>query len=168
MYSERFALASGMMYEDDLSAMKKGKGEMAMGKWSSIGALMNKIENNQMLSEAKRLLDQDRWDRLRQSYRQLFWFQITPVFVFVIAIILVFFFCPTTAADGTQIKAAIILFGTAFFVLIFFPVWLILSQFVVGRLWHRYAKWYRQGGSLVELDRIMADSERKNKGGTSL
>ena len=55
MYSERFALASGMMYEDDLSAMKKGKGEMAMGKWSSIGALMNKIENNQMLSEAKRL-----------------------------------------------------------------------------------------------------------------
>ena len=91
-----------------------------MGKWSSIGALMNKIENNQMLSEAKRLLDQDRWDRLRQSYRQLFWFQITPVFVFVIAIILVFFFCPTTAADLTQIKAAIILFGTAFFVLFFF------------------------------------------------
>lgn len=37
MYSERFALASGMMYEDDLSAMKKGKGEMVWVNGQALG-----------------------------------------------------------------------------------------------------------------------------------
>ena len=45
--------------------------------------------------------------------------------------------------SGLNIDVIIMVGVTAFILL--FIIWLILSQFVVGRLWHKYVKLYKSG-----------------------
>ena len=119
-----------------------------MGKLSQLGAMQNKIENNEKLRFAKKNLSGEQFRRLYGAYRRLFWFQIAPVFVLLAALLLMLIFIP---AEPSGVKAGIMLLTVAFFLVPFLPVWLVLSQFVVGKLWHRYSKWYQKEGSISEL-----------------
>ena len=47
-------------------------------------------------------------------------------------------------------RETFLIFGAAGF-LFFYIFWLVLSQFVVGKLWHKYARWYRKESSMEEL-----------------
>lgn len=110
-------------------------------------------DNNGNLNFAKQALSKEQFDRLYKSYRQLFWFQITPVIVFAVLAILVMIFVPSQDVPNgyADMKMTILMFGTAFFLVPFWPAWLIVSQFASGKLWHRYIKWHKKGGSLEEL-----------------
>ena len=124
-----------------------------MGKLSQLGALNNRIENNKKLRFAKYKLSKEQYEKLYKSYKKLFWFQIAPVILFVIAVILILIFIPSQDVPNgyADMKTTILLFGTAFFVALFFPIWLVISQFVVGKLWHKYFKWYKSEESMDKL-----------------
>lgn len=92
-------------------------GGIKMGKFSQLGAINNKIENNNKLCFAKENLSVEQFDKLYKSYRQLFWFQIAPVIVFIVIIIFMLIFIPS---DYSNLKSGIILLGIAFFVVPFF------------------------------------------------
>ena len=80
------------------------------------------------------------------SYRQLFWFQIAlPIgAVLILAVLCIVF---------RQYVEIILAFGVTAFILLFI-LWLILSQFVVGRLWHKYVKLYNSNAhpNVIKLD----------------
>lgn len=108
-----------------------------MSKISYAGSINNKIQNNKMLMFAKQIMSEEQFMKLYSSYRQLFWFQLSlPIgAVFIIAMSCIIF---------RQYVEIILAFGAAAFILLFI-LWLILSQFLVGRLWHKYVKLYNSG-----------------------
>lgn len=110
-------------------------------------------DNNRKLDFARQVLSKEQFDRLYKSYRQLFWFQITPVIAFAALAVLVMIFVPSQDVPNgyADMKMTILMFGTAFFLVPFLPAWLIVSQFASGKLWHRYIKWHKKGKSLEEL-----------------
>ena len=124
-----------------------------MRKASQVRALNNRIETNDKLYFAKHKLSEEQFEKLHKSYKQLFWFQIVPVILFVAAVILILIFIPSQDVPNgyADTKTTILLFGSAFFVAIFFPIWLIISQFAVGKLWHKYSKWYEREDSMDKL-----------------
>ncbi len=114
-----------------------------MAKFSESGSMRNSSKNQEMLNFAKSKLNTEQFDRLYQSYRQLFWFQ---VLIPIIALIVIFVLCLVMSEYALLIAC----FGTII-TLFLFILSLIISQFMVGRLWHRYVKWYRQPSSMDEL-----------------
>ena len=108
-----------------------------MSKISYMGSINNKIENNKMLKFAKQIMSQEQFMKLYKSYRQLFWFQLSlPIGAVVVIALLALIF--------SSYAEVIVAFGVTAFILLFI-FWLILSQFVVGRLWHKYVKLYKSG-----------------------
>ena len=99
---------------------------------------------NQRLEFARRVLNAAQFEKLYRAYRQLFWFQLAPVLVLAAAVLLELIFIPSEVVPNgyASTKETVILFETAFFIVPFYPVWLIVSQFAVGRLWHKYCRWY--------------------------
>lgn len=108
-----------------------------MSKISYVGSINSKIENNEMLKFAKQVMSQEQFMKLYNSYRQLFWFQASLPIGAVILI-------ATLCLIFNSYVDVIIGFGLTAFILVFI-IWLILSQFVVGRLWHKYVKLYKSG-----------------------
>ena len=108
-----------------------------MSKISYMGSINNKIENNKMIKFAKQIMSPEQFMKLYKSYRQLFWFQLSlPIgSVIVIALLTLIF---------RSYAEVIVAFGVTAFIFLFI-FWLVLSQFVVGRLWHRYVKLYKSG-----------------------
>lgn len=117
-----------------------------MSKISHAGSINNKIQNNKMLVFAKNTMSEEQFMRLYASYRQLFWFQIAlPIgAVLILAVLCIIF---------RQYVEIILAFGATAFILLFI-FWLILSQFVVGRLWHKYVKLYNSNAhpNVIKLD----------------
>lgn len=117
-----------------------------MSKISQAGSINNKIQNNKMLMFAKNIMNEEQFMRLYASYRQLFLFQIAlPIgAVLVLAVLCIVF---------RQYAEIILAFGVVAFILLFI-LWLILSQFVVGRLWHKYVKLYNSNAhpNIIKLD----------------
>ena len=86
---------------------------------------------------AKQVMSQEEFTKLSNSYRQLFWFQLflpTGAVLLIAVLCLIF----------NSYVDVIIMVGVTAFILLFI-IWLILSQFVVGRLWHKYVKLYKGG-----------------------
>lgn len=106
-----------------------------MSKVSYIGSIDSKIQNNEMLKFARQTMNEEQFRKIYKSYRQLFWFQLSlPISaVLIIALSCIIF---------SQYAEAIFALGCAAFI---FIIWLIISQFVVGKLWHKYVKLYKSG-----------------------
>lgn len=115
-------------------------------KISHYAVLQNAIKNNEKLAFAKSVLSKEQFERLYKSYRNLFWFQIMPVIVLAVAVVLELIFIPSENVPNgvASLKETIIIFEAAFFMVPIFPLWLIISQFTVGKLWRRYSKWYEK------------------------
>lgn len=117
-----------------------------MSNISHAGSINNKIQNNEMLMFAKNTMSEEQFKRLYASYRQLFWFQIAlPIgAVLILALLCVIF---------RQYVKIILAFGATAFTFLFI-FWLILSQFVVGRLWHKYVKLYKSNThpNVIKID----------------
>ncbi|MDO5381952.1 MAG: hypothetical protein Q4F06_04405 [Eubacteriales bacterium] len=108
-----------------------------MSKISYLGSINNKIQNNEMLMFAQRIMTKKQFMELYKSYKQLFWFQLSlPIGAVLIIALLCIIFKPYAEI--------IIAFGLTLFIFLFI-VWIILSQFLVGRLWHKYVKLYKSG-----------------------
>lgn len=108
-----------------------------MTKISYIGSINNKIENNKMLKFAQQIMSQEQFEQLYKSYRQLFWFQLSLPIAAVLIIAL-------SCMIFSQYAEMIFGFGCVAFIFLFI-IWLIISQFAVGKLWHKYAKLYKSG-----------------------
>lgn len=108
-----------------------------MSKLSYVGSIDSKIQNNEMLTFARQTMEEEQFGRLYKSYRQLFWFQLSfPIAaVLIIALSCIIF---------SQYAEIIIAFGCTAFILMFI-IWLIISRFTVGKLWHKYVKLYKSG-----------------------
>lgn len=115
-------------------------------KISHYAALQNAIKNNEKLAFAKSVLSKEQFERLYKSYINLFWFQIMPVIVLAVAVVLELIFIPSENVPNgvASLKETIIIFEVAFFMVPIFPLCLIISQFTVGKLWRRYSKWYEK------------------------
>ena len=48
-----------------------------MSKISYIGSIDSKIQNNEMLKFARQTMNEEQFRKLYNSYRQLFWFQLS-------------------------------------------------------------------------------------------
>ena len=123
-----------------------------MAKLPEYGGWRSKMQNSDPLRLAKLLLPEEDHQRLLRSYRRLFWFQISPVPAFLAAELAVLIFVPSAYGN---VKLAVLLLIPVFFCVILWPVWLVISQFTVGKLWHKYSKWYRRKGSADELYNLL-------------
>ena len=85
---------------------------------------------------ARRVLNKAQFDKLYRAYRRLFRFQIAPVILLAAVVLLELILIPSEAVPNgyASAKETVILFETAFFIVPFYPVWLIVSQFAVGRI----------------------------------
>lgn len=120
------------------------------------------MPTNQRLEFARRVLNKAQFDKLYRAYRRLFWFQIAPVILLAAVVLLELILIPSEAVPNgyASAKETVILFETAFFIVPFYPVWLIVSQFAVGRLWHKYCRWYDKS---EDRNGVYALSDEKNK-----
>ena len=110
------------------------------------------LENRAQVEFAQNTLSEAQFEALMKSRKQLWWFQIFPWIPAVIVVICVLLFVPPEVVPNGYAgrRETFLLFGAAGF-LLFYTFWLVLSQFVVGKLWHKYARWYRKEGSVEEL-----------------
>lgn len=133
-----------------------------MGRISQLGAMANWVDNQEKMIFARRVLTAEQYGQLRRSYWQLFWAQLGPVLVFAAAELAVLLFMPgTPVAEGHgDLKMAILAMAPVLFLFPFYTVWLIVTQFAVGRLWHRYARWYKNGRGRAELDALFAGGSK--------
>ena len=120
------------------------------------------MPTNQRLEFARRVLNKAQFDKLYRAYRRLFWFQIAPVILLAAVVLLELILIPSEAVPNgyASAKETVILFETAFFIVPFYPVWLIVSQFAVGRLWHKYCRWYDNS---EDRNEVYALFDEKNK-----
>ena len=120
------------------------------------------MPTNQRLEFARRVLNKAQFDKLYRAYRRLFRFQIAPVILLAAVVLLELILIPSEAVPNgyASVKETVILFETAFFIVPFYPVWLIVSQFAVGRLWHKYCRWYDKG---EDRNGVYALFDEKNK-----
>lgn len=120
------------------------------------------MPTNQRLEFARRVLNKAQFDKLYRAYRRLFRFQIAPVILLAAVVLLELILIPSeTVPNGyASTKETVILFETAFFIVPFYPVWLIVSQFAVGRLWHKYCRWYDKS---EDRNGVYALFDEKNK-----
>lgn len=120
------------------------------------------MPTNQRLEFARRVLNKAQFDKLYRAYRRLFRFQIAPVILLAAVVLLELILIPSEAVPNgyASAKETVILFETAFFIVPFYPVWLIVSQFAVGRLWHKYCRWYDKS---KDRNGVYALFDEKNK-----
>mgnify|MGYP000740699545 FL=1 len=120
------------------------------------------MPTNQRLEFARRVLNKAQFDKLYRAYRRLFRFQIAPVILLAAVVLLELILIPSEAVPKgyASAKETVILFETAFFIVPFYPVWLIVSQFAVGRLWHKYCRWYDKS---EDRNGVYALFDEKNK-----
>ena len=120
------------------------------------------MPTNQRLEFARRVLNKAQFDKLYRAYRRLFRFQIAPVILLAAVVLLELILIPSEAVPNgyASAKETVILFETAFFIVPFYPVWLIVSQFAVGRLWHNYCRWYYKS---EDRNGVYALFDEKNK-----
>ena len=120
------------------------------------------MPTNQRLEFARHVLNKAQFDKLYRAYRRLFRFQIAPVILLAAVVLLELILIPSEAVPNgyASAKETVILFETAFFIVPFYPVWLIVSQFAVGRLWHKYCRWYDK---IEDRNGIYALFDEKNK-----
>lgn len=120
------------------------------------------MPTNQRLEFARRVLNKAQFDKLYRAYRRLFRFQIAPVILLAAVVLLELILIPSEAVPNgyASAKETVILFETAFFIVPFYPVWLIVSQFAVGRLWHKYCRWYDKS---EDHNGVYALFDEKNK-----
>ena len=112
-------------------------------------------ENKALVYFADENIEKENLERLMKSRKQLILFQIFPFLLAVIGIIAVFIFIPSEEVPYgyASSRETVLLFGTVGFIF-FYIIWIILSQFIVGRLWHRYVKWFRRDGTAEGLQRV--------------
>ncbi len=103
-----------------------------MSKISYIASINRAVENHKQLRFAREVLNNDNFMKLYKSYKQLFWFQLSFPIVAVVVTILSCLLFYNYITIVLAIAAVGFLFG--------FIIWMILSQFVAGRLWHKYAQ----------------------------
>lgn len=134
-----------------------------MGRLSQLGALSNWVDNQEKMIFARRVLTAEQYGQLRRSYWQLFWAQLGPVLVFAAAELAVLLFMPASAVpeEFGDLKLAILTMAPVLFIFPFYTVWLIVTQFAVGRLWHRYARWYKNGRGRAELEVLFASPRKR-------
>lgn len=120
------------------------------------------MPTNQRLEFARRVLNKAQFDKLHRAYRRLFRFQIAPVILLAAVVLLELILIPSEAVPNgyASAKETVILFETAFFIVPFYPVWLIVSQLAVGRLWHKYCHWYDKS---EDRNGVYALFDEKNK-----
>ena len=85
------------------------------------------MPTNQRLEFAWRVLNKAQFDKLYRAYRRLFRFQIAPVILLAAVVLLELILIPSEAVPNgyASAKETVILFETAFFIVPFYPVWLI-------------------------------------------
>lgn len=108
-----------------------------MSKITNAALIEHQIQNDKMLRFAKQIMSEEQFGKLYDSYKQLFWFQLSLPIASALIIAL-------SCLIFRQYAYMIFLFGSAAFIFLFI-FWLILSQFLVGRLWHKYVKLYNSG-----------------------
>lgn len=115
-------------------------------------AMAHLAENKALLAFAKEKLSKEDFDKLNKSRRNLIIFQMIPHILLVIEIICVFLFVPYQEVPKgyANQRETIILCSTALYIF-FLTFWLILSQFLVGKLWHKYVKWFRKSGDISKF-----------------
>lgn len=119
---------------------------------SEYGPFQNTVENIEKLEFARAILSKEQFVQLHKSYKQLFWFQMIPYIMLVIGIILIILFVPALKwpTEYDNLKFMVLLLWASVWVIFLF-VWLILSQFIIGKLWLKYHKWYNGKGDIDEL-----------------
>ena len=112
-------------------------------------------ENRALKYFAEENIEKENLERLMKSRKQLILFQIFPFLLAVIGTIAVLIFIPAEDVPYgyASSRETALLFGAVGFIF-FYIIWIILSQFIVGRLWHRYVKWFRRNGTAEELGNI--------------
>lgn len=115
---------------------------------SQIGVINNAIENKKKLEFARNVLNDENFEKLYKSYRQLFWFQISYLIISSVILVLTSLIFREYWSEVLMIGAFILIFG--------FIIWLILSQFIAGKLWRKYDKWYRKGGNMEGLYKLFS------------
>ncbi len=120
------------------------------------------MPTNQRLEFAWRVLNKAQFEKLYRAYRRLFRFQIAPVILLAAVVLLELILIPSEAVPNgyASAKETVILFETAFFIVPFYPAWLIVSQFAVGRLWHKYCRGYDKS---EDRNGVYALFDEKNK-----
>ena len=116
-------------------------------------------ENSALTAYARENLDDERYAHLMRSRRNLLIFQLAPLAMLLLAVVLIFVFIPHEQfIPGVVTARETYLIFTATGFIFIYIMWLILSQFCVGRMWHRYVKWFRRcenlesaGGELRDL-----------------
>lgn len=134
-----------------------------MGRLSQLGALSNWVDNQEKLIFARRVLTKEQYGQLRRSYCQLFWAQLWPVLGLAVFELAVLLFMPASAvpAEFGDLKLAILMLAPALFIFPFYTVWMFVTQFAFGRLWHRYSRWYKNGKGTEELKALFASPRKK-------
>ena len=117
-----------------------------MPNQSKEGALEKAIKKNKILASARQTLDDDRFIKLFVSYKQLLWFQRSYI-IFAIILIL-------TIGIIWRNQLEVVLMTIGVVLSVGFAIWMLLGQFVVGKLWRKYVKWYKRPGSVLELEDI--------------
>lgn len=102
-------------------------------------AIDNTKKNQDALSYARSIMTDEQFAVLHKAYKQLWRFQIAPMGIMLIVLIILNFVFP-------EQRLVIWVFGAAFAIL-FFSLILIISQFFVGKPWHQYMKLLRNGES---------------------
>ena len=101
------------------------------------------MPTNQRLEFARRVLNKAQFDKLYRAYRRLFRFQIAPVILLAAVVLLELILIPSeTVPNGyASAKETVI-------------------QFAVGRLWHKYCRWYDKS---EDRNGVYALFDEKNK-----
>ena len=122
-----------------------------MGRLSQLGALANWVDNQEKMIFARRVLTAEQYG------------QLGPVLVFAAAELAVLLFMPASAVpeEFGDLKLAILTMAPVLFIFPFYTVWLIVTQFAVGRLWHRYARWYKNGRGRAELEALFTGPRKR-------
>lgn len=113
-----------------------------MGRVSLMRVLNQKIENDNKLKFARNTLTKEQFMQLYTSYKQLYWFQMTPVIIFAIGTIfsMLFISSEEVPKGHADLKMTVLLCEAVVFIFCFI-VWVLLSQFlVVGKLWRKYSR----------------------------
>jgi hypothetical protein len=136
-----------------------------MGIPSQMGALDNAIDNMDKLEFAKNTLSKEDFKKLHSSYNSLKWFQLGPMLVFSAIMVLELIFIPgqKVPIGESSPKECFMWMELGIFMLAY-AVWLAISIFVCGRLWHKYSKWYEKGDNLEQLYALFKKKDKSTKG----
>lgn len=115
------------------------------------GSLQNMRENMEMKHFAKEVLLPENYEKFMKSYNYTFWFQLIGV--------LAGFIVPCTLLPIIFRNFDYCLFGAAFGIF-WAIIWMIISQLIPPtKIYRKFAKWFRKGSRLEELDAIFYEEK---------